>query len=256
MQDPETGLYREATHHPIHTTAHCVAALELFDAKPLYAVAALERYTTEEGLYELLENEVNWQKDPWSESHKGAGILAALSLTDMVDLSWKNRYFEWLWEHSDLETGFFWSGERVEMPLFRHMAGGFHYLFNHEAERRAFRYPEAIIDSCLQLMAERPEDSEMLRWCGFIDVDVVYSLSRAMRQTPHRFDEGKAALEAYAEAYLAMLNAMDDLTDPTFNDLHCLFGAVCCLAELQQALPGKLLSTKPLRLVLDRRPFI
>ena len=29
MQDPESGLFTEATHHPIHTTAHCTAALEL-----------------------------------------------------------------------------------------------------------------------------------------------------------------------------------------------------------------------------------
>ena len=31
MQNPETGLFNESTHHPIHTTAHCMAALELFD---------------------------------------------------------------------------------------------------------------------------------------------------------------------------------------------------------------------------------
>ena len=41
MQDPETGLFHECTHHPIHTTAHCAAALELFDAPPLYPVNAL-----------------------------------------------------------------------------------------------------------------------------------------------------------------------------------------------------------------------
>jgi len=32
MQSGEDGLWHEATHHPIHTTAHCAAALELFDA--------------------------------------------------------------------------------------------------------------------------------------------------------------------------------------------------------------------------------
>jgi hypothetical protein len=35
-----------------------------------------------------------------------------------------------------------------------------------------------------------------------------------------------------------------------------LFGAVCALAELQRALPGEIRSERPLRLVLDRRPFI
>src|SRR5262249_50372912 len=35
LQDPASGMFREATHHEIHTTAHCVAALELLDVKPI-----------------------------------------------------------------------------------------------------------------------------------------------------------------------------------------------------------------------------
>ena len=31
LQNAETGLYSEPTHHTIHTTAHCTAALELFE---------------------------------------------------------------------------------------------------------------------------------------------------------------------------------------------------------------------------------
>jgi hypothetical protein len=77
-----------------------------------------------------------------------------------------------------------------------------------------------------------------------------------MRQTPHRFHEAKKALEEFAALFIAMIDGLDPLTDESFNDLHTLFGAVCCLAELQSALPGQLLTTKPLRLVLDRRPFI
>ena len=54
MQDPQSGLYSEPTHHTIHTTAHCLAALELFDASPLYPCTALTEYTTEEGLLKIL----------------------------------------------------------------------------------------------------------------------------------------------------------------------------------------------------------
>ena len=77
-----------------------------------------------------------------------------------------------------------------------------------------------------------------------------------MRQSPHRFADGKEALEQYAESYAKMMLSLDYEKDDSFNDLHCLFGAVCCLAELQSAVPGKLLTTRALRLVLDRRPFI
>jgi len=41
MQDACTGLFQEETHHPFHTTAHCIAALELFDAAPRHALSAM-----------------------------------------------------------------------------------------------------------------------------------------------------------------------------------------------------------------------
>ncbi len=254
MQNPETGMYVEATHNTIHTTAHCTAALELFDAKPKYKPTVLEKYTTREGLYDFLENEVKWQVDPWAESHKGAGILPSLTNTDMVGLEWKDWYFEWMWEHTDPVTGFITYGDVSRFEPFRVMASGFHYMFNHETERRPHRYPEKVIDSCLEMMTGTEE--RFVRRCDFIDIDVVYTLTRSMRQTPYRFYEAKQVLEQYAERYLAMFYAIDYENDKFFNDLHMLFGAVCCLAELQSALPGKIRTTKPLRLVLDRRPFI
>jgi hypothetical protein len=77
-----------------------------------------------------------------------------------------------------------------------------------------------------------------------------------MRQSPYRFIEGKKALEDYAEKYINFLYSLNYKTSESFNDLHMLFGAVCCLCELQSALPGKIITSKPLKLVLDRRPFI
>lgn len=254
MQDAESGFFYESTHHPIHTTAHCMAALELFDAAPLHPCTQLLPLKEKEALYDFLEHEVDWL-NPWSESHKGAGLFVALTMTDAVDLNWKNWYFDWFYAHADAQTGFFHCGEeRPENPVYM-MAGGFHYFFNHEAERRPYRYPEAVIDSCIGFMRE-PEKNEMIKRCAFLDIDVVFCLTRTMRQTPHRFAEAKAVLEQYAEQFLDMMNGLDYEKDEYFNDLHALFGSVCCLAELQMALPGKILTSKPLRLVLDRRPFI
>ena len=81
-------------------------------------------------------------------------------------------------------------------------------------------------------------------------------ISRASRQTPHRWQEVKEALREFAEIYLPWIDTVDEKTDDRFNDLHMLFGAVCALAELQAALPGEVRTTVPLKLVLDRRPFI
>ncbi|MBQ7651761.1 MAG: hypothetical protein IJS15_12430, partial [Victivallales bacterium] len=76
------------------------------------------------------------------------------------------------------------------------------------------------------------------------------------RQTPHRFHEIRRALLDYAVKYFDWLTHLDWEHDASASDLHLLFGTLCCIAELQLALPGLLHSTVPLRLVLDRRPFI
>ena len=56
--------------------------------------------------------------------------------------------------------------------------------------------------------------------------------------------------------YVEWLNNVDWEHDDGANDLHMLFGTLCCLTELQLALPGIICSDVPLRMVLDRRPFI
>ena len=60
----------------------------------------------------------------------------------------------------------------------------------------------------------------------------------------------------FAEFYINNLNNIDYKHDDRWNDLHMLFGTCCALAELQAALPGEIITDYPLRLVLDRRPFI
>lgn len=259
MQDPQTGMYEEPTHHTIHTTAHCLAALELFDAKALYKCTYLDDCLTKEGLYNKLENGIRWDTDPWRDSHIGAGVFVALTMTDAVDAQWKDWYFDWFWNHTSPVNGFAFAGKEMQADFHHYMGGGFHYLFNHEAEHRPMANPEAIIDSCLPLLKDPVSYNEgktFAKNTGFIDMDLVYSVTRAMRQTPHRFYEAKEALESFADKFLDMVFALDFENDIGFNDLHRLFGTVCCIAELQSALPGKIISSKPLRLVLDRRPFI
>ena len=72
----------------------------------------------------------------------------------------------------------------------------------------------------------------------------------------HRFYEAKDRIRDYANKYIDYLESLDYETNEGVNDLHCLFGVMCCVAEIQAALPGEFVSTRPLRLVLDRRPFI
>ena len=74
MQDPETGLFHEATHHPFHTTAHVAAALELFDARPLYPVKAMLPYLDRDRLYAFLEG-LDWEKKSLAAVSPGRGAV-------------------------------------------------------------------------------------------------------------------------------------------------------------------------------------
>lgn len=267
FQDPTTGLFNEATHHPYHTTAHCIAALELFDARPKYELTDLHRYLDREELYLFLDG-LHWERDPWIASHQGAGIYAALVLAGETTRTWQDWYFSWLYDEADPATGFWrkdhviptcqgdsFSGVLDEPTVFPHLAASFHYLFNHEYAHRPMHYPEAAVKTCLDIY-------ENHRWptlghaVTFAEVDWVYTLNRAQRQAGTLFAETKAALASFADEYIPYLLGLDPSTHENFNDLHTLFGCVCALAELQAALPGYLMSDKPLKLVLDRRPFI
>lgn len=255
LQDPKTGLFTEETHHYIHTTAHCSAALELFDAKPKHPYFALEAYKKKENLYALLDG-LDWDTNPWSQSHQGAGIYAAMANAGCADPEWTKWYFDWFWENADPDTGFWKKGCKFAAPSYAYMAGGFHYYFNHEYARMPVRYPERIIDSCLDMYYNTEMNGRFGKEINFLEIDWVYCISRSMRKTPHRFDECKAALLALGKTLIEFLRSIDTETHDGFNDLHGLFGMVCALAELQQALPGEFITAKPLKLVLDRRPFI
>lgn len=258
LQDPESGMYKEATHHPIHTTAHCLAALELFDAGALHPITELDELRDPDKMVAFLDA-LNW-KMPWTESHRGAGLYVSLVLSESVTLEWQERYFQWLWDETDPKTGYFRKDMVIPVThgethsIFPYLAGSFHYLFNHEYARKPLHYPERMIDTSLDLYYDQtyPLGDRF----GFAEIDWVFCLTRPFRQCGYRAVEIKTALTSFAEKYVDFLYSVDPVTHDSFNDLHMLFGTVCALAELQTALPGMIRTQKPLRLVLDRRPFI
>lgn len=258
FQEPD-GLFQEATHHPFHVTAHCAAALELFDAASTAPLTAMHPYL-EEGKLETFLERLAWQEGPWNASHQGAGLYASLVIAREAPLAWEDRYFAWLAAEQDPVTGFWRKGAVATAdtpdgkPLFHHLAGSFHYLFNHEYARRPLPHPEALVDSCLRMW--EAGNHPMLKSVGFAEIDWVYCLTRARRQCGHRFADSQKVLTDFAVSYGNMLLRRLQQLEVPFDDLHRLFGAMCCLAELQTWLPGIYRTERPLKLVLDRRPFI
>ena len=269
LQAADTGMFTEATHHTIHTTAHCIAAIELYDDVAEYPLRQLQFLLDRETLRTFMD-QLNWASEPWVMSHQGAGLYAALVLQGEGDRQWQDWYFEWLYENADPETGFWRKGaiQEHKKPMFHHLAGTFHYLFNHEYAHMPLRYPEKMIDTCLNIWANLKNNEggtredynnrweQLSKSVSFAEIDWVYCVTRALRQSGHRHDECKAILREFAKIYIDWLNSIDHFTHDDFNDLHQLFGCICALAELQAALPGEIRSNKPLKLVLDRRPFI
>jgi hypothetical protein len=253
MQDPSSGLYHEATHHDYHCTAHCIAALELFDERPAHRLAAMQTLL-EQGALERFLDGLDWRSSPWNASHQGAGVWAAMEIANQATAEWSDRYFQWLWQEADESSGFWRRGCTAAAgaaPLFHHLAGTFHYLFNHQHARRPLRYPDRLIDTCMEVGF-----ANIGRGISFAEIDWVYCITRALAQCGHRFGDCMAALRAFAAKYIPWLLSLDVARDPRCDDLHGIFGCLCCLAELQRALPGELRTHRPLNLVLDRRPFI
>lgn len=262
MQSADDGLFTEKpsepgkfVHDPIHTTAHCMAAMELFDASPKYRATALEQYLAKDKMEEFFES-FDWYATPGAPAHKGAGLYAALNLGGSDCREFNKNYFRWLWDNSDPQTGFIRRGcQNGQMSIWHHMGATFHFLFNMEHAHIPFRYPEKIIDTCLDMYNNEPLEN-FGKEARFVEMDWVYCLSRSSQHTSHRFDDVMKALEDFAEKYMLYWQNADYDTDKNINDMHELFGGVCALAELSRALRGKLYSEVPLKLVLDRRPFI
>ena len=256
FQNPQNGMFHEPTHVKMHSTAHCTAALELFEARPLHKFIELEPYMTVDGITAFLEG-LKWGGADAPFGHIGAGIYAPLVITRAVGDEWLDAYFGWLDDNCDGSSGLWRKGfMNPELPTWLRMGAGFHFLFNYSDSKRSFPYPEPLIDTCLDIYDRGALPQDFGRRCHFIEMDWVYCLNRASRQTPHRFHEIVEALKCFAEKYMAWLDGLDWENDKSASDLHLVFGTLCCIAELQLALPGMVHSTVPLRLVLDRRPFI
>jgi hypothetical protein len=265
FQDPETGLYHAEPHHADHTTAYAIAALELFDARPKYRLAAYDSLKTRAGLESFLDS-LDWVHIWSGAGHRGAGVASSFAITREVAKPWFDAYFDWLDREHDPQTGFLRRG--VSNPragsahaddvatLLPKMAGTFHFHFVYNHFHRPFPFPEAMIDSTLRLQLDSGTFASPSDF-GFADLDAAFTLGRALRQCGHRFAEVMTALERLAAAAVAWANDPKWLeSQPNLDNTHVMAGVVFCLAELQTLVPGLIESPMPMRSVLDRRPFV
>lgn len=254
FQDADSGLFTSAGNYETHTTAFLSGALNLLNAKPLYHANGFTQYKSKEKLFAFMEA-IDWANNPWLGAHLGAGIYASMLLTDTADDEWEDDYFSWLDNHNDSETGLWKKGALEGAPLFHYLASTFHYVFNYEYAKRALPHPQALLDTCIKAY-RNGACIDFSKEVGWADIDFTYLLARVQRRAGTRFEETQDILKNIADGLITQLQSMDWQTSETLNDLNTLFAILCALAVLQDALPGYIRTSKPLRLVLDKRPFL
>ncbi|MBQ8821573.1 MAG: hypothetical protein IJZ82_02940 [Lachnospiraceae bacterium] len=254
FQNPEDGLFMNPGNYETHTTAFVSGALNLLDAKPLYTAKGFAKYQSKEGLWAFMDS-IDWAKNPWLGAHLGAGIYASMLLTDTVADDWEDLYFQWLDENADPATGLWKKGALEGAEAFHYLASTFHYVFNYEYAKRALPYPKELLDTCIKAYREGV-CMDFSKSVGWPDIDFTYLLARVQRRAGSRFEETQEILKEIADGLITQLLAMNPEESETLNDLNTLFAIVCTLAVLQDALPGYIRTSKPLKLVLDKRPFL
>ncbi len=256
FQNKDTGLFENPGNFATHTTAFLCGALNLLDAKPLYKAEGFKAQTSREGIFEFMDK-INWADEPWLGAHLGAGIYASVILGGIGADEFEDYYFEWLDMNADPKTGLWKKDTKGTAPAFHYIASTFHYVFNYEYARRALPYPKELLSTCIKAYHDGA-CIDFSREFGWPDIDFSYLLARLVRRTAagSLFDESQTILKEIADGLINQLLKLNPATDERLNDLNTLFAVVCALAVLQEALPGYIRTSRPLQLVLDKRPFL
>ncbi|MBC7783206.1 MAG: hypothetical protein H7144_05150 [Burkholderiales bacterium] len=260
FQDPETGylLEKQPTHSALHNTAFALAAMELLDLAPQHELSMAAEFADPAAYLATL----NWKTNVYSDSHKGAGIGAIYALVPEVAgdepaaTRWFDAYFSTCDALFDPANGMM----GVDKPPggdSDQIGGTFHYAFIYESFNRRMSYPEPRIDSVIGL--QQPDGYWHPTNRLWLTLDAVYLLTRTVRHHAYRVDDVRAVVRRVMD--VVMQDVFSEAgREKTFGTGLCVHSMTCALsiaAEAQQFLGAdEVITDWPLRLVLDRRPFI
>lgn len=255
FQNADTGylLEKEPTHPALHNTAFALGAMELLDIKPAHPLKFAADFADPRACLQKLD----WENRVYSDSHKGAGFGAIYALSpELAKPEWFDAYFSKCDELFDARNGMMGVGKPAGGDSDQ-IGGTFHYQFIYEYFHRRMPYPQQRIDAVLGLQqADGYWHPKNHLW---LTLDAIYMLTRTLRYCHHRPDEVRRAI------CRAMDSVMADVFHPDSRatafgaklGVHSLTAAISMAAEVQQFLGAEGVATDwPLRIVLDRRPFI
>lgn len=253
LQDPQTGylVADPADHGMMHNTAFALGALNLFDAQPRHPLHFFRQYDSLDMLRKFFDG-LDWREHVYSCSHDGAGLASAAALVPgTVTSDWFDAYFDYLDARFDPANGML----GIDKPAagdFDQIGGTFHYAFLYEYFGRTMPFAEARTDAILGLQLPSGNWHERNVW--WLTLDAIYMLDRDQRRIGHRPAEVREAIIRALAAAAARLENPEVLQALT---PHALTAVVSLITIAQQHLgPDEVRSPQPLKLVLDRRPFI
>ena len=244
---------KSPTHDPLHNTAFALAAMQLLDLAPAQPVKVDAAYADPAAFLATLD----WRTKVYPESHKGAGIGAIHALVPaLASPAWFEAYFAACDSYFDPRNGMM-GRDKPPGGDADQVGGTFHYSFLYEHFNRHMPFPAARIDAVLG--TQQPDGY----WRGdnhlWLTLDAIYLLTRSLRYSAHRYDDVRACLRRLMGILMRDLYSPEGRKTALSPKLpvHSLTAAVSIAAEVQNFLGAQeVITERPLRLVLDRRPFI
>jgi hypothetical protein len=255
FQNPETGWLREKdpTHDPLHNTAFALAAMQLLDLTPHHPVKMEAKYTDIRAFLETID----WRNEVYSGSHRGAGIGSIYALVpELGTPAWFAEYFRFCDSLFDPNNGLM-GRDKPPGGDADQIGGTFHYHFIYSHFNRQMPYPEKRIDTVLGL--QQPDGYWHPTNHLWMTLDPMYLMTRTLRQSPHRFADVQECVRRIMRVLVREVYSADGRRQLLAGKMaaHSLTAALSIAAEAQQVLGShEIITEKPLKLVLDRRPFI
>lgn len=255
FQNPETGwlVEKSRTHDPLHNTAFALAAMQLLDLTPKFPVKMGPEFMNIRAYLDTLD----WRKGVYSNSHKGAGVAAIFALVPKLGTpGWFTEYFAACDSLFDPNNGMM-GKEKSPGGDSDQIGGTFHYAFLYQHFNRHMLFPERRIDSVITL--QQPDGYWLATNKLWLTLDAIYLMTRTLRYCPHRFEDVRATIRKTMSTLMREVYSVAGRKQTFTGKLavHLVTAAISIAAEVQQFLGAQEVITEcPLRLVLDRRPFI
>lgn len=256
-QNKSTGLVAEKGHPDPLVTASCSAALECFDMRLSHTPHSIMPYADPVEL-PLLLDKLPWDSEPSAAGNFSAAVFTLLTLQDETSQHWEDSWFHWTTRAFDEHTGLIRKDTITpkvileQHTLFPYLEGLFPILSVYNFTRMPHPYPWRLIDTILEML--ETNWSLFSRDLHARELPLIFTLSRSMRLSPHRHEECLQTLRRFSHRWLRFLK--EQAQAGHFSDIVLTTRCLCALAELQQILPGHVRTRRPLRQVLNRRPFL